>query len=895
MKSPQICLDEARRESVREASLNGLDYVEVTSDDQKKLAVYFLDKAPPSVKLGEQSRPSITKHNVRIEGGERIRDLRVSNVAIHRSGRRREDDWMEVTVNQPGDMSPYVLRLVATDEHGHAIAERDQAGREKLRPFPGFDPRYAAVEFSFKPGCPAELDCKAETICPPEQRVRPEINYLAKDYGSFRQLILDRLALVMPEWRERHVPDLGIALVELLAYVGDYLSYYQDAVATEAYLETARKRISVRRHARLVDYFLHEGCNARAWLFLKCEAEKPCFRREEIAFTTLPGETLARNGLDQADLERFPVGAFEYFEPMPEQFCLYEAHNEIEIYTWGNSRCCLPRGTTKAVLVDEWLPGRSGDVEAPARYEQNEYDNDCGPAHDGLPPPRRKLQLRVDDFLLLEEIIGPSTGNPADADPSHRHVVRITRVTAIEDPLFRKNVPGYKADFATPLLEIEWSPRDALPFPLCLSVLGPADAKAPCRLICDVSVARGNMILVDHGRTVHEAPEGDTVPTERSDVFCESGGRVSDTVVTAGKYQPTLRRVPLVFAAALPKRGPASLLLDQDPRGALPAVTLTSAGSEPNEWLGRTDLLRSEGDAAHFAVEIDDEGVVHLRFGDGECGRVPEAALKFTARYRVGGGIAGNIGAESIRQLVWPGTLRVEGAISEVRNPLPARGGMPPEPIAEAKLFAPRAFRKKLERAITAEDYATIVTREFPDEVQRAGSELRWTGSWYSVRVAIDPLGSEKVSDALCEKIERALRRYRRMGHDLQVVQARYVPLDIAMTICVLPHFLRGHVKAALLDIFQSGLRQNGERGFFHPDNLSFGDSIYLSRIVAAVQAVEGVESAQVTKLRRRFESANYELANGLLRIGALEIPRLDGDPLHPENGRLKLDLKGGR
>ena len=44
----------------------------------------------------------------------------------------------------------------------------------------------------------------------------------------------------MPDWQERHVPDIGVALVELLAYVGDYLSYYQDAVATEAYLETAR-------------------------------------------------------------------------------------------------------------------------------------------------------------------------------------------------------------------------------------------------------------------------------------------------------------------------------------------------------------------------------------------------------------------------------------------------------------------------------------------------------------------------------------------------------------------------------------------------------------------------------------------------------------------------------
>ena len=73
------------------------------------------------------------------------------------------------------------------------------------------------------------------------------------------------------------MPDLGITLVEVLAYVGDYLSYYQDAVATEAYLDTARQRISVRRHARLVDYLMHEGCNARAWVCVQvAETVKRC-------------------------------------------------------------------------------------------------------------------------------------------------------------------------------------------------------------------------------------------------------------------------------------------------------------------------------------------------------------------------------------------------------------------------------------------------------------------------------------------------------------------------------------------------------------------------------------------------------------------------------------------
>src|SRR6185295_14126959 len=49
------------------------------------------------------------------------------------------------------------------------------------------------------------------------------------------------------------------------------LSYYQDAVATEAYLGTARQRISLRRHARLLDYAMHDGCNARAWVYLQVD------------------------------------------------------------------------------------------------------------------------------------------------------------------------------------------------------------------------------------------------------------------------------------------------------------------------------------------------------------------------------------------------------------------------------------------------------------------------------------------------------------------------------------------------------------------------------------------------------------------------------------------------
>ena len=346
MKTSEICNDERRRSDVRESPLRGLDYVEV-SDDQLTLTVYFLGKAPDD----------IDEENVRIEGGRRIRNIQVLDVDVHYDDDDDVDDYMEVTVDRPGDFSTYTLRLVER-------AGYDKKGQPLYRRFSGCDNRYAEVDFSFKVACPSDFDCATDTSCPPPVYELPEINYLSKDYASFRQLILDRLALTIPGWQESHIPDIGIALVEVLAYVGDYLSYYQDAVATEAYLGTARQRISVRRHARLVDYIMHEGNNARTWLSLNTSQDILATTNFKIApadvyFITDPEGTLSMDGpmVDDADVQKLPTGTYEAFEllleaPKPAYLNLYVAHNEIRFYTWGDQECCLPRGATSATLQD---------------------------------------------------------------------------------------------------------------------------------------------------------------------------------------------------------------------------------------------------------------------------------------------------------------------------------------------------------------------------------------------------------------------------------------------------------------------------------------------------------------------------------------------------------------
>ncbi len=161
--------------------------------------------------------------------------------------------------------------------------------------------------------------------------------------------------------------------------------------------------------------------------------------------------------------------------------------------------------------------------------------------------------------------------------------------------------------------------------------------------------------------------------------------------------------------------------------------------------------------------------------------------------------------------------------------------------------------------------------------------------------VAIDPFGTDEADQAFLEEIRAYLERYRRIGHDLKVVAAQYVPLDIEMTICVQPHFLRGHVKAALLEVFSNRVLSNGRPGFFHPDNLTFGQGIALSKLVATAQAVQGVQSVKVTVLKRLFEKPNGELQKEFLPLGPMEIAQLDNDPSFPEHGKLVFTMEGGR
>lgn len=711
-----------------------------------------------------------------------------------------------------GDYSTYTLRIAWTPSGS----------------FPQmWDIRLNEVAFSFKIDCPSDLDCKEAECAEEAEPAAPPIDYLSKDYNSFRRLMLDRMSLLLPDWKESSPADLGVTLVELLAQAGDHLSYYQDAVGTEAYLRTARRRPSIRRHARLLDYHLHEGVNARTWVTVEVDSDvigtssAPALAAGTALLTRLSGTPIEvrTDALNDLVLLKRPT----VFETLHAVGSLRTLQNELRFFTWGDDNCCLPAGATAATLL----------------------------ADDGDPA------LQVGDVLILEEVRGVDTGVEADADPTRRQAVRLTSVGAVTlDPVTTHSY-----------VDIEWHSDDALTFPLCLTeVADPSDSSADP---VPVSVARGNVVLADHGRTiVDEALDPADVPT-------------------TGRYRPLIEQSPVTVSVeydhddAIEESAAAALV--QDARTATAEVELDADGWT---WSPVRDLLASDGSAPEFVAEVQTNGRTRLRFGDGICGREPDGGATFTLTYRVGNGQAGNIGSDALAHVV---SDSLGGVVTRVRNPLPASGGTDPEPVEQVRHHAPQAFRTQ-ERAVTEADYTEVLGRH-PD-VQQAVATKRWTGSWYTVFISVDPRGASELSEELKATLLEWLERFRLAGYDLHMDGPQYVALDLELRVCVKIGHVRATVKEELLRRLGTGVLEGGALAFFHADHFSFGDPVYESRLLAEAMKVTGVDHVSVERLDRW--DGEGSLASGVLPIGRLEIARLDNDPNQRENGVLSLVMEGG-
>jgi hypothetical protein len=822
-----------RAKVIASPTLNGIDFVAVGNNAQTTLVVHFLNN------VGHQTPSSPPKLSATptISGGDTIPTVAVRPVA--------PSDWgtdpghhltLNLYVDAPGDFSTYILTLAA----------------------PWLDSFFASARFSFKALCPSDLDCETPPpVCPPPAGRLPPIDYLAKDFLSFRQALLDFSTTQYPGWQERSEADLGMMLLEALAGVADDLSYTQDRVAAEATLATATQRRSVVRHARLVDYEPAPAISAQTVLQfdVAAGATQIPYGIRAVAQAADGAPIVFETGPSLANRPgNAPASALWNPSSAPRN------QNGIPAYWFDDSTQCLLAGATSMYVKGHgyrFLPNQQLLIETAV-----------GP---GQPPLQQVVQL-------LDQ--GAAEG-PWATELCDYAITTTPDAPGAGPPWFSCHTSPPSSQAPTAVTQIMWNSTDKL--------LVSRDQA--------VTTVSGNLVTASQGLTVTDeafavspAAGDPTTPT-----IVRIGPRRTNPDGSVGDAVPQhLHTLAAGTVAWLP--APANTALDEN----YPSPEITLTDSTGNGWIwfrrlldagaferaytidpGLWRILQTRPDGS-VQFDYDGDNGDTLRFGDGDFGLIPADGTKFQVTYRVGAGAAGNLAVGAISRID-AGQPRAAGLVA-VRNPLPATGGADPEPLDHVRRIAPMAFTQPLQRAVIPQDYETIAAT-LP-WVVRANTTFRWTGSWLTVFTAPDPEGGGAITADERATLATLLNRCRMAGYESYVPDPVYVSIDVLVQLCAQPNAFAANVEAAVLAALTA---------FFNPDNFTFGQALERSALEAAVQAVPGVAGVLCVEARVRGRSQIYAEMPDRIAVASNQIIRCTNDPSAPERGSLSVQVQGGK
>jgi hypothetical protein len=789
-------------------SFNGIDFVEVVNDAETALRVHFLNAVSLAGSLGS---PPVT-----ITGGESIPTVTVNPIYDYA-------DWdydsghlvLNLSVAAPGDFSTYTLAISS----------------------PRLDLFFNQTQFSFKALCPSDLDCQSPPgVCPVLPSDAPPIDYLSKDFLSFRQALLDFSTLRYSEWQERSEADFGMMFLEALSSLADDLSYTQDRIAAEATLDTATQRRSVIRHARLVDYEPRPAVTSS--VLLQFDVTPTTTSLPDGVIVSAPGPDGTPVPFEtgdslQARLIDPTTNGLLAAPPSRPVSSLWNS-GAIQPYWLDDSQQCLLAGSVQMYVLGH------------------------------------NLNFTVGQALLI------NTTTTTTADPPLRQIVHIA-ADPIEtcDPLYPPGDPN-----GTPITLIQWDAADALTADRDLAM----------------TTLAGNLIPATQGLTLPPVcfviPPATAGSPPMTAALVRTGPNDTPADPSLQYLYPLTSGQLVWFPATDPTQYPQPELVLLGPVGDTTQSLWTFERwlleSEPFDTAYTVDpvlyslVAGTVGNTPSYDYDGDTGSTI--RFGDGVFGALPIPGTVFKVTCRIGGGQSTNVAADAITQVgsAW------SSLVTAATNPLPATGGLDAETSLSVSRMAPQAFRAVQYRAVLPADYAAAA--ETLPWVLRAGTVFRWTGSWHTVFTTPDPLNSQQITVDQRTALITLLNRYRMAGYESYVPSPQYVSLDLVVGVCALPTAFRGNVEASLLTSLGSG-----PTGFFNPNNFTFGQPLELSTLEAAIQQTYGVAGVTCVRYRVRGRNSGFVRMGDTVSVGIDEIIRCDNDPSLAEHGTLQVVVEGGK
>ena len=258
-----------------------------------------------------------------------------------------------------------------------------------------------------------------------------------------------------------------------------------------------------------------------------------------------------------------------------------------------------------------------------------------------------------------------------------------------------------------------------------------------------------------------------------------------------------------------------------------------------------------------------------ISFGDGRKGWVPPTGRdSVRAEYRLGGGVAGNVGSHTLTVL-----KQSVAFVQSVDNPFPASGGADPETIDEAKRRGTYAIKNR-DRAITAEDYEQLALAA-SRRVARAKCVQASDGS---ISLLLVPKSEREDGEAravpsrdLIDRVAAFIDKRRLITARVNVGKPKQVPVSLELTISLKP--------GATADRVKSDVKEKVKR-LLHPlaggpkaDGWPFGRAVGKADLYPVVEGVEGVD--RITDLAIIDEGKRLRVE--MLKLTDDELPNLIG------------------
>ncbi len=682
------------------------------------------------------------------------------------------------------------------------------------------------------------------------------------DTENFQDIMEEAKNMVVslyPEWTDFNYHDPGIMLLELFSWIKEGQQYYLDQIGSEhkkKYLKLLGMNI---RHKRMADAYAHISAEDELTIL-----EGTMFSAGEVPFEVVHRQCIVDNRVVQCfsagkTIEQAATGNYEH----------------LKLYVFGKEPC---PGMSFYIGFDKPLPvgervGLMLKLTNELNYKRNKLDK-------ALKNPIFHLKYEyyteagwIEIEKLEDQTYGMLQNGMLYMTLEQRHMVckLFDRVACY----IRVRVVACDVDLSPVLQKVK---LNVLPLKQKSTLAGCEEVQAVRE--GDVLVVKSDNILCIEGEN-HLYSKRDDIyyPIDKVEkkideikgqvVFSFSGEESGEswedeTELLIVSYSPYVKlQKCLGIGNGFPYQEYDLESEDFDVEGIQILVHEIGSGNGYVRWDRVDDFGGSKSTDRHFAVDVAEGKIL---FGDCEHGMAPEGDILLIA-YSKTLGEQGNVKSGTICSLT-----HAQGENIVICNEEDAENGLDEETVEEC-FYRGRKMLKHPLTAITNADYERYVMetpgimidscKVLPSIQNRTRGNLREENK---LTIVVKPVSTKEkcnLSETYKKNILDYLEQYRSIGTDIQLIEPRYIPVEVCVDLVVKPHFVRAREQIA--DIIE---------GYFSGLKREFGAEIIYSELYGILDMLECVEEINDITLDIRdgkvkhSQDGNYKIpANGVIEL----------------------------